>query len=148
VKIQFRETMPMSGCFRMRVYRKGKLIEQYEDKNLIVNGARQAAAQLIAGSGSGKHIAKIAFGTNGNIPTPDDTEITAPFVKNLSGVTYPVLGRAEFAWKLLASEANGKAIIEFGLLCEDGTLWARKVREEAIPKGPDIALEGEWLINH
>jgi len=146
--MQFEETMPMTGGFRMRVFEKGILIDEYEEKNLIVNGARSAAAQLIAGAGSGKHIAKIAFGTNGNIPTPDDTAITAPFIKNLSGVTYPVLGRAEFSWKLLASEANGKQIIEFGLLCEDGTLWARKVREEAVPKGPDIALEGEWFINH
>ena len=146
MKIQFRETMPMRGCFRMRVYRKGKLIDQYEDRNLIVNGARLAAAQLIAGAGSGKHISKIAFGTNGNIPTPDDAAIASPFVKNLDGAAYPVLGQAEFSWKLLATEANGKAIIEFGLLCEDGTLFARKVRGEAIPKGPDIALEGEWII--
>jgi hypothetical protein len=39
-------------------------------------------------------------------------------------------------------------IIEFGLLCEDGTLWARKIREEAIPKEADISLEGEWIIIH
>lgn len=146
--IQFKEAMPMYGCFKMRIYQKGKLIETYEDKNLIVDGAREAAAKLIAGEGEEKHIAKIAFGTNGNIPTPSDTAITDPFVKELAGVSYPVLGRSEFSWKLFASEANGKQISEFGLLCEDGTLWARKVRDEAIPKGPDIALEGEWIINH
>jgi hypothetical protein len=148
MKIRFREAMPMQGCFTMRVYRRGKLIEEYKDRNLIVNGAREAAARLIAGAGSGKHIAKIAFGTSGNIPTPDDAEITSPFIKPLSGVSYPGEGVAEFHWSLLASEANGKAILEFGLLCEDGTLWARKVRAEAIPKEADIALEGEWQINH
>ena len=132
----------------MRVYQGGELIETFEDKNLIVSTARDAAAKLIAGNGEGKHIAKIAFGTNGNIPTPDDTEITSSFVKELSGVSFPAVGQAEFSWKLAASEANGKAICEFGLLCEDGTLWARKVRSEAIPKDQDISLEGEWLINH
>jgi hypothetical protein len=147
-KIRFRDVMPMWGCFTLRVYRRGELIEEYKERNIIVNGARRAAALLIAGAGSGKHIAKIAFGTSGNIPTPDDTEITSPFIKSISEVTYPSDGVAEFHWKLLASEANGKAILEFGLICEDGTLWARKVRTEAIPKEADIALEGEWQINH
>jgi hypothetical protein len=146
--IELRETMPMWGCFKMRIYRRGKLLEVYRDHNLIVNGARAAAARLISGEGAGKQIAKIAFGINGNIATPDDTEITSAFIKNISAVSYPTLGQAEFQWRLLASEANGIKIIEFGLLCEDGTLWARKIRSEAIPKEPDISLEGEWLINH
>jgi hypothetical protein len=146
MKIQIREVLPMRGCFIMRVYRRGKLIEVYKDYNLIVNGAKDAAAHLLGGDGNGKHVSKIAFGISGNIPTPDDTEIKSPFVKNVSGVGYPALGQAEFMWKLLAPEANGKLIMEFGLLCEDGTLFARKVREKAIPKESDIALEGEWII--
>jgi len=146
MKIKFREAIPMRGHFIMRVYKSGKLFERYEDHNLIVNGAKNAAAHLLAGDMQGKHISKIAFGTSGNIPTPDDTEIVSSFVRNISAVGYPALGHAEFRWNLLASEANGKDIMEFGLLCEDGTLFARKVREKAIPKASDIALEGEWII--
>ena len=138
----------MRGIFRMRVYRSGKLVETYEDDNLIVDGARAAVAALIAGEGAEKHIAKIAFGTNGSVPTPDDTELESAFVKPLSGVSYPKTGHAKFTWQLLANEANGLKIIEFGLLCKDGTLWARKVREEAIPKASDIAIVGEWIITH
>jgi hypothetical protein len=149
MKIRIRETMPqMRGCFNLRVYRKGKLIETYQDHNLIVMGAQYAAALLSAGDGEGKHIAKIAFGTNGNIPTPSDTAITGAFIKPLQGHSYPSDEQVEFKWKLLGNEANGLKIIEFGLLCEDGTLWARKIREEAIPKEPDISLEGEWIIIH
>jgi hypothetical protein len=136
----------MRGIFIMRTYRRGKLIEVYKDDNLIVNGAKDAAAHLLAGDGAGKHVSKIAFGTSGNIPTPDDTAVALPFVKNISGVGYPALGNAEFRWHLPEPEANGKLIVEFGLLCDDGTLFARKVREKAIPKESDIALEGEWII--
>jgi hypothetical protein len=146
MNIRFQDTMPMRGCFTMRVFRRGKLIEVYRDHNLIVSGAQNAAARLLAGEGEGKRIARIAFGTSGNIPTPDDTEITGPFIKAILAFSYPALGQVEFKWKLLSNEANGKAIIEFGLLCEDGTLFARKIRQKAIPKEPDISLEGEWVI--
>jgi hypothetical protein len=43
-------------------------------------------------------------------------------------------------------EANGKAIMEFGLICTDGTLFARKNRAKAIEKDSDISLEGKWRI--
>jgi hypothetical protein len=49
-------------------------------------------------------------------------------------------------WKLLVSEANGKAIREFGLLTEDGTLFARRIRANPIYKESDISIEGEWII--
>ncbi|GHV90818.1 hypothetical protein AGMMS50268_13210 [Spirochaetia bacterium] len=149
MNLQFREAMPtMRGCFKLRVYRNGQVIQTIEDHNLIVNGAQHAAALLSAGDGAGKYIAKIAFGINGNIPTPGDTAITGAFIKPLQGHSYPADEQVEFKWKLMGNEANGMKIIEFGLLCEDGTLWARKIREEAIPKEPDISLEGEWIIIH
>jgi hypothetical protein len=138
----------MRGCFILRVYKRGKLIERYQDHNLIVSGAQAAAAQLLAGAGQGKYISKIAFGTNGNVPTPDDTEIASPFTKRVSAYSFPATGHVEFKWNLLSNEANGMRIFEFGLLCEDGTLWARKIRQEAIPKEADISLEGEWIIIH
>jgi hypothetical protein len=147
MKLVFRETMPpMSGRFKMRMYRRGQLIEQWQDHNLIVSSASNAVTKLISGLGAGKEISSIAFGTSGNIPTPDDTAITNPFIKPILSVSFPAVNEAEFKWHLLASEANGIAIIEFGLLCADGTLYARKIRNKAIPKEPDISLEGEWII--
>jgi hypothetical protein len=38
--IKFKENEGARGCFRMKVYRKNKLVETYEDNNLIVNGAK------------------------------------------------------------------------------------------------------------
>jgi hypothetical protein len=121
----------------MKVYQRGKLIEEYEDHNLIVDGARSVMARLIAGEVEGQSITHIALGTNGATPTPDDTEITEAFP------THPPAG-----WNLLVSEANGLAIIEFGLLCGDGTLFARKIREKPLPiyKEDDISVDGQWTI--
>jgi hypothetical protein len=148
----------MRGCFRMKIFRNGRLIETFEDHNLIVSGAKESMARLLAGEGTGRNITSIAFGTSGDVPIPDDTEITAPFVKPLSGHSYTVTDEegyaevpadaplVEFQWNLLNSEANGKAISEFGLLCADGTLFARRTRQLPLNKLSDIALEGYWII--
>jgi hypothetical protein len=136
----------MQGDFYLWIYRRGVLIEAYDEHNLIVNGARTVMAHLVAGDGSGKPINRIAFGTNGAVPSPSNTTITAAFTKAVTGVTYPAVGQVQINWNLLISEANGKGIMEFGLLCSDGTLFARKTRVKAIEKDSDISLEGQWII--
>jgi hypothetical protein len=136
----------MCGFFNMRVYYKGRLIERYSDHNLIVNGAKDAVVNLLAGASTGKNITRIAFGTNGSLATPNDTVITSPYIKNIANISYPAYGQIQFDWNLLVTEANDKDIFEFGLLCADGTLYARKVRKKALSKDSDFALEGEWII--
>jgi hypothetical protein len=136
----------MRGEFSIKIYRCGILIEEYRDDNLIVNGARIVMAHLASGDGSGKPINRIAFGTNGAVPSPSNTVITSPFIKAVTGFSYPASGQIQIDWKLMVGEANGKAIMEFGLLCSDGTLFARKNRSKAIEKDSDISLEGQWII--
>jgi hypothetical protein len=146
MKIRFKDRDCLHGCFRIRIYRGGILVEKYEDPNLIVNGAKTAMTRLIAGAAAGKNINRIALGTNGNMPTPNDAAITAPVIKTISGVLYPANNQVEFDWSLATTEANGKAISEFGLLCADGTLFARKARAKPLNKESDISIEGEWII--
>ncbi|MDR2484451.1 MAG: hypothetical protein LBD55_03550 [Treponema sp.] len=144
--ITIQDKARIHGEFHLRVFRRGMLIEEYEDHNLIVNGARAAMARLVANDGSGKPINRIAFGTNGAAPSPANTVITAPFTKAVAGFSYPATGQVQINWNLLIGEANGKAIMEFGLICTDGTLFARKNRTNAIAKDSDISLEGQWII--
>lgn len=144
--IAVKEYVPMHGEFRLWVYRRGILIEDYREHNLIVNGARAVMAHLISGDGSGKPINRISFGTNGAAPSPSNTSITSPFNKAVISFSYPATGQVQINWNLLVGEANGKAIMEFGLLCSDGTLFARKNRAKAIEKDSDISLEGQWII--
>jgi hypothetical protein len=140
------EKLGPRGRFVMRVYKHGELVETFEDRNMIMNNAKQALASLIAGDGAGKHIAQIAVGANGTAPTPDDTALKTPFVKNIAQAVYPQSGQVEFSWTLSPTEANGMSIREFGLLCADGTLFARRTRDIPLQKKPDIALDGQWTI--
>jgi len=140
------ETMEMHGKFHLLVYRKGILIEEWSDPNLIVIGARQQLAHVIA-SGDSLLINRIAFGTNGNVPVISDTLISNQFVKSLSGYTFPNPGEVQFNWLLKETENNGMAISEFGLLTSDGTLFARKARSFPLNKDLDISLEGHWTIS-
>jgi hypothetical protein len=144
--IQQKEMIPMSGKFQLWVYRGGILMEYYEDRNLIVNGARTAMAYLVGGDGTAKNINRIAFGTNGGAPSTTDAVIKTAYTKNIINVTYPEAGQVEISWNLLAGEANEKAIREFGLICADGTLFARKSRAKPIEKDSDISLEGKWRL--
>jgi hypothetical protein len=106
MKTEIREAAAMRGVFRMRIYRRGTLIEKYEDHNLIVDGARTAMARLVAGNGTGKSISRIAFGTNGDMPVPDNTSIISPFTKIFDHISYPASNQVEFAWSLATTEAN------------------------------------------
>lgn len=135
----------LRGMFEVRVYRDGTLVEEYQDNNMILNMAKDALARLIAGAGAGKVITQIGFGTNGAGPSPDDTALSTPFAKAVSGITYPGPGQVKFSWNLATTEANGMVIKEFGLICSDATLFARKTRG-GIEKAADISLDGSWTI--
>lgn len=139
-----RERFPMKGILRITVRKGGEVVEEWEDHNLIVNGARNQAARLFAGDGENRTIAKIAFGTSGTTPAVTDTEITGAYTKAVTGFSFPDVGQIQTNWELGTSENNGMAIMEFGLLSADGTLLCRKVREKPIYKEADISIEGHW----
>jgi hypothetical protein len=148
--VRFHERQELRGILEYRVYRhRGEakeLVGEFKDENLIVNGARNQMARLIAGNFTNRNIAKISFGTSGTAPSVDNTLITNAFTKSVSGFTYPAMGQVTAAWNLLTSEDNGQAIMEFGLVCADDTLFSRRVRNNPIYKESDISIEGQWTI--
>ena len=136
----------LRGDFVMRVLdRDGKVIDTYEDHNMIVNLARVAMSQLVSEGTEGKIITKFAVGTSNVTATPSDTGLTDPYVNEILSHDFPEDGSVKFNWRLDYDEANEKNVTEFGLLCADGSLFSRKVRS-AIYKASDIAFEGEWTI--
>ena len=143
---RFIERTALRGRLSYTVFKNGVPVEQFVDNNLIVNGARLQMARLIAGDINGRSVTHIAVGTNGDTPTVNDTEITDLFIKPVDGFEFPASGQVQINWKLLVSEANGKAIQEFGLYTEDGTLFARRIRVNPIHKENDISIEGQWII--
>lgn len=143
--MNFQDEARLRGSFEIRVFKARREIEHYRDENMIMASARDALARLIGGNGAGKTVTKIGVGTNGDGPSPDDAGLTKPYTKPVTGCTYPATGEAAFAFKIGAGEANGKAIREFGLICSDGTLFARKTRG-TIEKEDDIEIVGTWTI--
>lgn len=145
---------PMTGILNYQVFKNGVLIEDVKGKNLILNGARDLMAHLIAGDVEDRSITKIAVGTNGTPPVVTNTAITGAFVKKLDGYSFPAMGQVQFNWSLGTHEANGMSIIEFGLMSADETLFSRRVREDVdgnpinkpINKESDISVIGQWII--
>ncbi|MCL2210771.1 MAG: hypothetical protein FWB95_02495 [Treponema sp.] len=136
----------LKGILTIKVFKKGVLIQEIVDKNLIVDGARNQVARLIAGNVMGRSVNRIAFGTNGDEPTVADTAITNAFIRNVKGFSYPATGQVQIDWELPVMENNGMAIMEFGLLTADDTLFARRIRNDPIHKEADISLVGNWTI--
>lgn len=133
------------GVLRFDVFQHGLLIDSFVEENLIVDGAKGILANLLGGAVSGKSVTKIGFGTNGAAPAGGNTALTGAFVKSVGSPSYP--GSAVvFPFTLGTSEANGLAIIEFGLLSTDGTLFSRRVRGTAINKDNTISFSGTWTI--
>lgn len=139
------DRLTLHGSLEVAVLRRGQLVDWWRDDNLIVDGARDMLAQLIAGDGAGDSVAEIGFGTDGTAPNPDDTGLTSPYWRSLTGHSYPDQGKVEFTWELTVSEANGLMIREFGLRASNGNLFSRKARG-IIEKNDDISLEGTWTI--
>lgn len=133
------------GILKVNIFKDGKIIESFQEKNLIVNGGRAAIANLIGGDTAGKSIVSIGFGTDGTLPVLTNTDLTDKFSKPVGFVSYPANETVQFDFTLEVGENNGVTIREFGLFCADGTLFSRKVRA-AIDKTSAIRLEGFWTI--
>lgn len=136
-----------SGLFVLDVFRRGELIEHYEGENLIVDGSKQAHAHLLGGDVANRSVTQFAVGTNGAAPAAGNNALAGAFIKAVDAVTYPASNQTQFAFSLGVGEANGKAILEFGLLTAGGVLYARKIRAAALNKESDISFTGTWTIS-
>jgi hypothetical protein len=142
----YSEKMRVKGVFALKIFNASdELLEDYVEENLVVNGGLSALAHLLGSYTSGKEIDRVQFGTNGSTPLVSDDEITDPVEKALEATTYPATNSVAFDFALGLEEGNGTTIREFGLLCADDTVFARKVRA-AIDKTDQIRLVGTWTI--
>ena len=135
------------GDIYLEVFRRGELIEVFEEKNLIVVGSQSAHAHLLGGDVTGQSVTQIGFGTNAVAPVFGNTALTSAYTKALDGHSYPATNQVQFAFSLGTAEANGVAISEFGLLTAGGALYSRKTRTAPLNKDTDITLAGTWTIS-
>jgi hypothetical protein len=135
------------GDFYLEVRRAGKLIEVFEEKNLVVIGSQQAHAKLLGGDVAGQSVTQIGFGTSAVAPVFSNSVLTSAYIKAVDGHSYPLTNQVQYAFSLGTGEANGKAISEFGLLTASGALYARKTRTAPLNKDTDLTFSGTWTIS-
>lgn len=137
----------LSGCkghIHFVVKKAGKVVEKFDDHNLIVTSGRQMMAELLTGLST-------AFITHIGVGTGTDTaEISDTSLQNQTLV--PVTSSwaenkvAHFNFVVDTETANGLQITEFGLFAGDGTMFSHRVRNGAIAKENDVEIEGYWEI--
>lgn len=133
--------------FNVKDVKTGKILQTFDDHNIIVNGALLATVKLLGNTDSPSPVTKIAFGTSATSPAYTDASITNPYTKDLDDVHIESNNTSvTFDFSLGTAEDNGVTIAEIGLLCTDGTLFARRVFPSAIVKNVNVALEGTWTI--
>lgn len=142
----------ITGTFKLSVFdASGALLSCYEDANLVVDSGKTGLALMLAGnalaSSGQKIITNIGFGSNGVAPVNTDTALTGLFSKTVDAMSLATSTILQVDWTLDLTENNGATIREFGLLTDDGTLFARKVRGTDIVKTSDIRLVGSWFIS-
>lgn len=138
---------PPKGHFLLKVFRRGLLVDEVDEPNLIVNGSKLIHAQLLGGNFSNNNVNTIGYGTNGTAPAGGNTALTGAYTKALDSVTYPASNQVQFNFSLASGENNGMAILEFGLLTGASALYSRKTRATALNKDTDISFTGSWTIS-
>lgn len=134
------------GDFVLNVYRRGVLVETIRERNLIVDNSKLIHSRLLGGDVANRSVTQFGVGVSGAAPAGGNTALTTAYVKAVDNVTYPASNQVQFAFSLGSAEANGKAILEFGLLTAGGMLYARKVRAAALNKDADLSFTGTWTI--
>lgn len=140
-----------TGRLRVEVYRRHRsglwlLDEVDDDTNLVVDLHRDIHARSLAGNAADV-VGKFGVGTNGAAPAGGNTGLTGLFSKAIDSVSYPAANQVSFGFSLAAGEANGMAILEFGLLTNGGRLYARRIRGSALNKTSDVSFSGTWTIS-
>lgn len=152
MKLAFEDVQSCKGEFYIEVRKRGKVIDEFADHNLVVDAGRCRLADLAAGK-STVAITQIGLGSGSELEDETDTELTEQQLFPLSNIT--VDGRdAKFEFIIAESEANGLSIREFGLFCADNTMFSHRVRRDessgkigVIDKMSDIEIRGYWIIH-
>ena len=132
------------GEVHLTVRKGGKVVEEWQESNMIVDSGRNKLAKIM-GCLYGGGLTKVGVGSSANEPSVTDTGLTdAQYVPIVSAEDEGSMLKLTFS--LGANDANGLNIRELGLFFEDGTMFNRKVRSGTIPKQPDIEIDGWWNL--
>ena len=134
----------IKGVLSLQFFEKGALIREEKANNLIVTGGYNALLSALKGDAD-KYIHKVQMGTRGTAPVAGDTAITGAI--DITIISKTVVGsKLVITFEIGSSLGNGTTISEFGLICNDGTLFSRKAWAP-FTKISDLTINGTWEIN-
>ena len=140
---------PVTGDIHLEVIRDKKIIDKFDDHNLVVDVGRKRLAALAAGkvgSYAESYISHIGLGSGSTTETVNDTELENQQLFPLTSIE--VDGRdVKCNFFIANDEAVGLAIHELGLFCADGTMFSHRVRQGIIEKYEDIEVRGYWILH-
>lgn len=114
-----------TGRVRTQIYnRAGELIHDETGSNLVVTVGREALAELIVSAPSNLIVDRMSFGENGAAPALSNTGIYHATDKIVDSAT-TVGTTTTFVGTLDYGDAIGDTIKEYGLKCNNGSLFAR-----------------------
>ena len=136
---------PITGEIHFKVYRNKRVIDQFDDHNLVVDAGRIKLANLAAGKTTSA-ISQIGVGSGSTSENIADTQLENQQLFPLTSIE--VNGRdVQCNFHLNNNDAVGLAIREFGLFCSDGTMFSHRVRKGVIEKENDIEIRGYWILH-
>lgn len=114
-----------TGRVRTQIYnRAGELIHDETGSNLVVTIGREALAELIVSAPSTLVVDKMSFGESGLAPALSNSVIFHATDKAIDSAT-TVGSTTTFVGTLDYGDAIGDTIKEYGLKCNNGSLFAR-----------------------
>ena len=114
-----------TGRVRTQIYnRAGELIHDETGSNLVVTIGREALAQLIVSAPANLVVDTMAFGRNGLPVALSNSTIMSATNKTVDSAT-TVGTTTTFVGTLDYGDAIGDTIKEYGLKCNNGSLFAR-----------------------
>ncbi len=138
------DTIKINGVLQLKAYQGDNLIWDHEDNNLIVSSGYLALLSGLSGN-SNKNISKVQVGTNSTATNKNDVNISNPLDIDITSFD-PTSSKLTIYFTFGEMQGNDQSWSEFGLICADGSLFARKV-VPTFTKIQDLTIEGIWTIN-
>jgi hypothetical protein len=147
------------GMVRIHVVERGRVVWEYEGRNLFVNAGLPALAALLGGDTTGEFAAAVGFGTGSNSPLVTDTGLTTPaYYKALDSHSEDGNGSVTFNWSLTTADtgADGITIQELAIFANHAStglpgttaptpMLARKIIAPII-FGTGMSISGTWTL--
>jgi hypothetical protein len=147
------------GAVRIHVVERGRIVWEYEGRNLFVNAGLPALAALLGGDTTGEFAAAVGFGTGSNSPLVTDTGLTTPaYYKALDSHSEDGNGSVTFNWSLTTADtgADGITIQELAIFANHAStglpgttaptpMLARKTISPII-FGTGMSISGTWTL--